>query len=70
MTTDNKTAAAQSTKLALTFIFIAAMLDSIGLGIIIPVWPKLIAEVAHENIIGAAWWGQWFGFVYAGLQFI
>jgi DHA1 family tetracycline resistance protein-like MFS transporter len=70
MTANSGTAAAQSTRLALAFIFITAMLDSIGLGIIIPVWPKLIAEVAHQNITGAAWWGQWIGFVYAGMQFL
>jgi len=57
-------------RLVLAFIFITALLDSVGLGIIIPVWPKLIAELAHENITGAAWWGQWIGFVYAGMQFL
>jgi len=61
---------AQSNRLALAFIFVTAMIDSIGLGIIIPVWPKLIAELAHEDIAGAAWWGQWIGFVYAGMQFL
>ncbi|HEY1962665.1 MAG TPA: MFS transporter, partial [Rhizomicrobium sp.] len=30
----------------------------------------LIAELAHENIAGAAWWGQWIAFVYAGMQFL
>src|ERR1043165_8944694 len=69
MTGDSSTPA-RTSRLALTFIFITALLDSIGLGIIIPVWPKLIAELAHETITGAAWWGQWIGFVYAGMQFL
>lgn len=70
MTGNSGTAGAQTNRLALTFIFITALIDSIGLGIIIPVWPKLIAELAHANITGAAWWGQWIGFVYAGMQFL
>src|SRR2546423_4017575 len=61
---------AQTNRLALVFIFITMLIDTIGLGIIIPVWPKLIAELAHENITGAAWWGQWIGFLYAGMQFL
>jgi DHA1 family tetracycline resistance protein-like MFS transporter len=61
---------AQTSRLALAFIFISMLIDTIGLGIIIPVWPKLIAELAHENIAGAAWWGQWIAFVYAGMQFL
>jgi DHA1 family tetracycline resistance protein-like MFS transporter len=60
----------ETNRLALAFIFITMLVDTIGLGIIIPVWPKLIAELAHENITGAAWWGQWIGFVYAGMQFL
>jgi DHA1 family tetracycline resistance protein-like MFS transporter len=70
MTQETEIVAAQTSKLALTFIFITALLDSIGLGIIIPVWPKLIAELAHVTITGAAWWGQWIGFAYAGMQFL
>ncbi|HEY1960946.1 MAG TPA: tetracycline resistance MFS efflux pump, partial [Rhizomicrobium sp.] len=61
---------AQTNRLALAFIFISMLIDTIGFGIIIPVWPKLIAELAHENIAGAAWWGQWIAFVYAGMQFL
>src|SRR5690242_9204840 len=61
---------AQTNRLALTFIFLSMLIDTVGLGIIIPVWPKLIAELAHVNIAGAAWWGQWITFVYAGMQFL
>jgi DHA1 family tetracycline resistance protein-like MFS transporter len=60
----------QTSRLALTFVFITMLIDSMGLGLIIPVWPKLIAELTHEGVRGAAWWGQWITFVYAGMQFL
>jgi DHA1 family tetracycline resistance protein-like MFS transporter len=39
---------------ALTFIFLTMLLDTIGLGLIIPVAPGLIAELTHEDLSGAA----------------
>ncbi len=55
---------------ALVFILITICLDSIGLGIIIPSFPKLIAETAH---VGLAESSKYFGWVmgsYAFMQFL
>jgi len=55
---------------ALPFIFITMLLDSIGLGIIIPVAPKIIAQLTHQDMSGAARWGGWLFFVFALMQFL
>jgi DHA1 family tetracycline resistance protein-like MFS transporter len=66
----------QGSRLALAFIFITALLDSVGLGIIIPVLPQLIAELRGYHTITpaamseAARWGGWLAFVFAGMQFL
>jgi DHA1 family tetracycline resistance protein-like MFS transporter len=54
---------------ALVFIFITMLVDTIGLGIIIPVTPKLITELTGEGMSEAARWGGWLFFVYALMQF-
>lgn len=59
-----------ASRLAFAFIFITMVVDSIGLGIIIPVGPKIIAELTHQDMAGAAEWGGWLFFVYAVMQFI
>ncbi len=46
------------------------LIDTIGLGLIIPVAPGLIAELTHTSLSGAASWGGWLFFVYALMQFI
>ncbi|MBA3828873.1 MAG: TCR/Tet family MFS transporter [Taibaiella sp.] len=55
---------------ALAFVFITVLIDVIGLGIIIPVLPKLIEHLIHGNISQASTWGGWLGFAYAGMQFV
>lgn len=55
---------------ALTFIFITMLIDVIGLGIIIPVLPKLIMELSGEGLSSAARYGGWMIFAYASMQFI
>lgn len=55
---------------ALIFIFITMLIDTIGLGIIIPVTPQLIAELTHQGMSDAARWGGWLFFVFALMQFI
>ncbi|GAB3732668.1 TCR/Tet family MFS transporter [Spirosoma lituiforme] len=55
---------------ALVFIFITLLIDVTGLGIIIPVFPKLIEQLIHGNISQAASWGGWLSFAYAGMQFL
>ena len=54
---------------ALAFIFITMLVDTIGLGIIIPVTPKLITELTGQGMSEAARWGGWLFFVYALMQF-
>ena len=53
----------------LLFIFITVVIDSIGLGIIIPVMPKLIQELIHGDLSQASKYGGWLVFMYAFAQF-
>jgi MFS transporter, DHA1 family, tetracycline resistance protein len=55
---------------AIGFIFITMLIDIIGLGIIIPVIPKLISELIHGDISEAAKYGGWLLFAYAFTQFV
>jgi len=57
------------TKHALAFVFVTALLDSIGFGIIMPVLPQLLTEVTGEGLSAAARYGGWLMFAYAGMQF-
>lgn len=57
-------------RFALTFIFLTMLIDTIGLGIIIPVSPGLIAGLTHQDLSGAARWGGWLFFSYALMQFL
>jgi DHA1 family tetracycline resistance protein-like MFS transporter len=59
----------QTNRHALAFIFITMLVDTIGLGIIIPVTPKLITELTGQGMSEAARWGGWLFFVYALMQF-
>ncbi len=60
---------AEKSKAALGFIFFTLLLDVIGLGIIIPVIPKLIEGLIQGNISQAATYGGWLTFAYAFMQF-
>ena len=55
---------------AIGFIFLTMLLDVIGLGIIIPVIPKLIKELINADISEAAKYGGWLAFAYAFTQFV
>jgi len=57
-------------KPALGFIFITLLIDVTGLGIIIPVLPKLIQELSHGSLSEAAAYGGWLISVYAIMQFV
>jgi len=61
---------ASSRKAALSFIFITLLLDVIGIGIIIPVFPLLIEQLTGGNISQASQWSGWLTFAYAMMQFI
>lgn len=56
-------------KAALGFIFLTLLLDVTGLGIIIPVFPKLIEQLIHGDISTAAKYGGWLTLAYALMQF-
>src|SRR5258707_480616 len=55
---------------AMGFIFVTVLIDFIGFGIIIPVLPKLIAQLIHGDLSVAATYGGWLLFAYALMQFI
>jgi len=57
-------------RLALAFIFITMLIDVMGLGIILPILPKLIAGLAHSGMDEAARIGALLSFAYAGMQFL
>jgi DHA1 family tetracycline resistance protein-like MFS transporter len=55
---------------ALLFIFITILVDVIGLGVIIPVVPKLIEKLTGEGLSEASRYGGWLMFSFAIMQFI
>ncbi|HEY8781310.1 MAG TPA: TCR/Tet family MFS transporter [Mucilaginibacter sp.] len=55
---------------ALGFIFVTIFIDVLGLGIIIPVLPKLLQVLGHIDIREASWYNGWLTFVYASMQLI
>lgn len=65
-----ETSPAPANPRALTFIFITLLIDVTGLGLIIPVVPKLIQTLTGGTMSDAARWGGWLGFAYAALQFL
>lgn len=60
----------QHSNKALGFIFITVLLDVIGLGIIIPVLPKLIQELTGGDISEASRYSAWLGLAYGLMQFV
>jgi MFS transporter, DHA1 family, tetracycline resistance protein len=61
---------ARTSRHALLFIFITMLIDTIGLGIIIPVTPKLIQLLTGDTLGNAAPYGGWLADAYAGTQFL
>ncbi len=55
---------------ALLFILITIFVDTVAFGIIIPVLPKLIADLGHTSISEAASYGGLLMFVFALMQFL
>ena len=55
---------------ALRFIFITIFVDVLGLGIIIPVLPKLLQTLGHINVNRASEYIGWLTFVYASMQLV
>ncbi len=54
---------------AVAFIFITVVLDMLAFGIVIPVLPHLIEQLAGGGIANAAWWVGVFSTVFAIVQF-
>ena len=62
---------ARNKKAAIGFIFITLLIDVIGLGIIIPVVPKLLQQLlGSTDISKASQYGGWLTFAYASMQFL
>lgn len=55
---------------AIVFIFATLLIDVIGIGIIIPVMPKLIEELIQGDLSKASQYNGWLIFTYAFMQFI
>ena len=57
-------------RLPVVFIFLTVVLDSMGIGIIVPVMPDLIQEVGNFDLSQAALWGGTLTVVFAINQFL
>lgn len=55
---------------ALGVMFLTVLIDSAGVGLIMPVLPALIEQLDHGGIASAARWGGWLIFVYSLMQFV
>jgi len=55
---------------ALFTIIGVSLLNSVGFGIVLPVMPQLIMDVANVEIADAAIWGGWLLLAYALMQFL
>ncbi|MBT8411390.1 MAG: MFS transporter, partial [Octadecabacter sp.] len=61
---------AKQRKRAFAFILVTLTLDAMGIGLILPVMPDLIAEVSGGTIGTAAIWGGILATIFAVMQFI
>jgi len=61
---------AQKRNAALIFIFITLLIDITGIGIIVPVVPRLIQDLTGQGLSNAALYGGWLMFIYSVMQFI
>ena len=55
---------------ALAFIFVTVLIDAIGFGVVIPVFPGLIVSLTGKPLAAAAEISGWIMFLYATTQFI
>jgi DHA1 family tetracycline resistance protein-like MFS transporter len=61
---------AKSARNPIVFVLLTVLIDTIGFGIIVPVLPKLIMQIAATDVGGAARIGGFLLVVFAGLQFL
>ena len=66
----DRTEPARSPRAPLSVIFLIILIDSIGVGIIYPVLPKLIETLTGVGVGGASVWGGWLIAAYAIMQFV
>jgi DHA1 family tetracycline resistance protein-like MFS transporter len=57
-------------RLAITFIMLSVVMDSMGIGLIMPVMPDLIREIEGSDIGSAAVWGGLLATIFAVMQFL
>jgi len=57
-------------RLAITFILLSVVMDSMGIGLIMPVMPDLIREIEGTDIGSAAVWGGILATIFAVMQFL
>jgi DHA1 family tetracycline resistance protein-like MFS transporter len=55
---------------ALGFIFVTVLIDTMGLGIIIPILPTLLEKLGHVDVSMASQYSGWLTFTYATMQFV
>lgn len=70
METQTSATHVQIRKHALAFIAVTLLLDTIGFGLIMPVYPRLLVDLTGQSLSRAAVYGGWLGFVYAAMQFV
>ena len=56
--------------LPILFILTTVVIDSMGIGLIMPVMPDLISEVTGGNLANAAIWGGILSAIFAVMQFL
>lgn len=66
----NTAPAAPRHRAALAFIYVTVLLDMLAFGIIMPVLPHLVEQLAGGGIADAAWWVGMFSTVFAVVQVI
>lgn len=59
-----------SPRLPILFVLMTVVLDSMGIGLIMPIMPDLIREVQGSSLAGAALWGGVLATAFAAMQFI
>ena len=58
------------TRLPILFIMITLVIDSMGIGLIMPVMPDLIRQLRHTDLASAAMWGGVLATSFAVMQFL
>ena len=58
---------AATNRKALVFIFVTVAIDMIGMGIIVPVAPKIVMALTHQGYATAAEYAGWLSFTFAAM---